>query len=453
MTKLTGRGLIIVGMVVSVLFFSSINTDSSIEIIDTINSGFETLTIADLDWQACDTERGLTLPFNPQSSGGYSFDQTSNSLHVIETTGTNLLYAGVYTNFSIPNGAFSISFEGKAKAGHMDAVNLIMAIYDNDTKIVQKVAEPITLEEGCHYRTALETPYISYNGTFILDSVTDVILFFFYYDAWSADWDQEFWIQDLIINTDTDGSSLLSENITKIHTSTRPRPTGLIWKDGHLFYGTKGSGTIIVEVDPTTGLEINSFGVDLDHGFTFDGVYFWTSHSHQNIDYIHKYDSSFNSQGTLGLPFGYISGITFDGTNLWVSNHITDTIYKINPTTGDVISSIPSPGTRSREMQYFDDHIWITDSDTHQFYKISTTDGAIIETYDSEIEYPFGITIDDEGYIWLTSLFSCLIYKTNVNALPVVVEMEKISFIWITLGALVVLPIISRKKERNSKIN
>ena len=94
------------------------------------------LTIADLDWVACDIDNDLRLSFTPRTSGGYSTDKTDNSLHAVETSGTYAMYVGWYTSFEIIDEVFQLEFEVKVKAGHSDAVNLRIVIADNISKTI-----------------------------------------------------------------------------------------------------------------------------------------------------------------------------------------------------------------------------------------------------------------------------------------------------------------------------
>ena len=375
------------------------------------------LTIADLEWYACDTDRDLSLPFSPSSSGGYSFDQTASSLHILESTGTYLKHVGFYTSFSTSTGIFSIDFDIKVKAGHIEAINSRLAVYNNQTKMLNKLAQFADAGEAVYYTDSLETPYFDINGTFILEGFTEVLLFFYYSDGFSADWNQEFWIENLVIETDIEESSLPTEKVTKIISNLEPHLRGIFWKDDILFCGM-GIAENIFEVNPITGAIITEHEVHLDGDITFDGTSFWTSATHIQHNYVQKFDSSFGSAEYFYLSFTTPGGIAFDGTNLWIANHVLDVINKVDSVTGNIISSIPAPGTRARGLQYYDDYLWVADSDTHQFYKISPDNGTVLETYDSAFNFPMGITVDDEGYIWLSSLVSNLIYKTNVNANP-----------------------------------
>ncbi len=389
----------------------------------------DSLTIADLDWQACDIDRDITLPFTPRSSGGYSYDKTDTSLHMEETTGTYLLRAGWYSSFDITNEVFSLEFEGKAKAGHIDAINLAMYVFDNKTKKNLYMV-------GCYLGTGLETDYISFNSTFITPDITEILIFFLYSDGFSANWGIEFWIQNLVIKTDIEKSSLIDEEVSEIFTSNHSKTMGLFWKDNYLLNtglnATSGTKSV-AKINPLSGEVVEVYEVNMFYDLTFDGTNFWIVFADRDYYLVYKYDSSFNNVGSITLPFDLIGGITTDGTDLFVVDYEADLIHKINRNTGAIISSIPAPGTRVRGLEYREGFLWATDSDSHQFFKISLTDGTILETYNSAFENPFGITIDDEGFIWLTSVSCKLIYKTNVNVIsdavpPVITHPSDITY-------------------------
>ena len=43
------------------------------------------------------------------------------------------------------------------------------------------------------------------------------------------------------------------------------------------------------------------------------------------------------------IPGSFPTGLTFDGKNIWLADYKTDKLYSIDPETGKVLRSIPSP--------------------------------------------------------------------------------------------------------------
>ena len=63
--------------------------------------------------------------------------------------------------------------------------------------------------------------------------------------------------------------------------------------------------------------------------------------------------------------------------------------------TGDVVHTIPAPGTHCQGLTWDGEHLWVTDNTTKMIYKISPEDGEVISSF------PFPISIKfSEGLAW-----------------------------------------------------
>lgn len=69
---------------------------------------------------------------------------------------------------------------------------------------------------------------------------------------------------------------------------------------------------------------------------------------------------------------GYLTGLTFDGTNLWSSNNTNDLISKINPATYTVITDYnsPSSGGYANGLAWDGDHLWVSDNGVDSIYQV-----------------------------------------------------------------------------------
>ena len=111
---------------------------------------------------------------------------------------------------------------------------------------------------------------------------------------------------------------------------------------------------------------------------------------------------------SFNLPGQYCSGLTFDGTNIWVADRKTDLLYCIEPGTGKVIRTLQSPGYWPLALAWDGQALWNADlkggkdvSEEYDgiIYKINPADGQILQTLDAPSESPVGLAFDGK-YLW-----------------------------------------------------
>ncbi|MHA1419351.1 MAG: hypothetical protein ACTSVO_06515 [Candidatus Heimdallarchaeaceae archaeon] len=162
----------------------------------------EIITINDLEWNTGKYVRDKNYPMQSKGTDGYISDISSDELHVLETGDTFDSYVAIYATVPVTNGRLAFSYEARAKAGHQYAVSLGARLID---PITLRVIEN-GIAGGYSKHGGYDTGW-NYGGHNIsAESYSELILFFYYSDAFSAVWDQEFWIRNLKIYTigDTD---------------------------------------------------------------------------------------------------------------------------------------------------------------------------------------------------------------------------------------------------------
>jgi transglutaminase-like putative cysteine protease len=100
------------------------------------------------------------------------------------------------------------------------------------------------------------------------------------------------------------------------------------------------------------------------------------------------------------LPGKYCSGLTSDGSNLWVSDYKADTIYKLDPASGTILHQIASPGFWPMGLAWDGEHLWNVDRKQRKIFKIDSHDGTILETIDAPCHFPEGLTWDGST-LWI----------------------------------------------------
>ncbi len=146
-------------------------------------------------------------------------------------------------------------------------------------------------------------------------------------------------------------------------------------------------------------------------GMTFDGKNLWV------LD--HKSDSLYSinpDNGTVirGLASpGYKSmGLTWDGENLWVLDGEENLIFQLDPQTGLVKKTLYAPSSGPLGLAWDGKHLWVSDSKEDKIFQISTEDGTTIKTIPSPSGTPQGICFDGK-YLWVSDRYDDKIFMVT----------------------------------------
>ena len=197
MKKLIINSLLVVLILLSSQQVFLIETHQS-----TLTNNFETsnlnyLSIDDYTWNTSKFYRDQISPMQVKGTGGYDYSITTNELHVEETGDTFESYVGIYTTVNITGDYLAFSLEARARANHEYAVSLAVRLVDPDT---MKIFENGILG-GYSKKGGYDTGwnYAGYNISALGHS--ELILLFYYNDAFITNWHTEFWIRNLKVYT------------------------------------------------------------------------------------------------------------------------------------------------------------------------------------------------------------------------------------------------------------
>jgi glutamine cyclotransferase len=120
---------------------------------------------------------------------------------------------------------------------------------------------------------------------------------------------------------------------------------------------------------------------------------------------------------TIPAPGSRCQGMTFDGEYLWVSDYQTDLLYQISTDDGTVQRYITAPGDYVEGMAFDGTYLWASDNNgegnnSDVIYKLDPANGDIILALDIDLNWTHGITWDGE-YIWANDFDTHRIYKLN----------------------------------------
>ncbi len=184
------------------------------------------------------------------------------------------------------------------------------------------------------------------------------------------------------------------------------KASGLAWDGTYIYFGIYGSnGDQVYRFDPSTGnseLLFTNATINDSYGMTFDGTNLWiTDHglSSSVPAYALELDFSGNVQSQFDLPDHYMSGIAYDNGDFWVATYYPDpgTIYKVDAT-GSIISQFTSPGAQPWDVCVEGDNLWIAEYNDYLLYKVDQS-GNILETHPCENQRPAGIVYDGQ-FLW-----------------------------------------------------
>lgn len=101
--------------------------------------------------------------------------------------------------------------------------------------------------------------------------------------------------------------------------------------------------------------------------------------------YMYVYPDEDNTRRVvrkLGAGLGLTWSITWDGQYIWTTNlNPPETVYKLDPDTGDVIRSFPSPGPQPWGMTFDGASLWINDFAEKKVYEVDPNTGAVLSSF------------------------------------------------------------------------
>jgi streptogramin lyase len=143
------------------------------------------------------------------------------------------------------------------------------------------------------------------------------------------------------------------------------------------------------------------------------GDYIWFTDVNNNR--IRKYNPATN-QVDLSVTVGTApNGIEYDGSHLWVCNYSSDSITKVDPTDGSVVTTISLAATAApRFPTYAGGYLWVPGYGLHEVYKINVSTNAVVATITGVTTNPC-YTASDGTYLWVTCAGSANVRKINMT--------------------------------------
>ncbi len=104
--------------------------------------------------------------------------------------------------------------------------------------------------------------------------------------------------------------------------------------------------------------------------------------------------------GSIPAPGPCTTGLTWDGKNLWASDHKTDTLYRLDPRSGKVLGKLPSPGYRPAGLAWDGKRLWNADPEAKRIYRLDPRKRVADRTIVAPVSRPLALGWDG-GHLWL----------------------------------------------------
>jgi len=133
-------------------------------------------------------------------------------------------------------------------------------------------------------------------------------------------------------------------------------------------------------------------GVDTVHGLTWDGQQVWFASGEK----LNALDPE-SGKTSRSIDVAAHAGTAFDGTHLF--QIAADRIQKIDPRTGQILSTIPAPGGGNDSgLTWAEGTLWVGQYRERKIHQIDPESGAILRTIESN-RFVTGVTWV-EGALW-----------------------------------------------------
>jgi len=182
--------------------------------------------------------------------------------------------------------------------------------------------------------------------------------------------------------------------------------SGLAFDGTYLYCGIYGvDGDHVYQINRNTGsYELKFTGPQEDaYGLSCHGNYIWTTdHPGSTSDpaVAMKLDMDGDLIEDFDLPDHYMSGIAYDDGDFWVATYYPDpsTIYLVDDS-GSVLDQFTAPDDQPWDLAIENDNLWMADYWGDRLYKLDPSTGDLLDSHASEGEDPAGI-VWDGLYLW-----------------------------------------------------
>ncbi len=133
-------------------------------------------------------------------------------------------------------------------------------------------------------------------------------------------------------------------------------------------------------------------------GLTWDGTHLWLAD--RETDTIYRLSPEGKKVGVIPSPGYWPMGLAFDGTYLWNVDVGEKKLYKIDPRDGTILVALDAPGPSPAGIAWDGQDLWLSDNREDRISKVSTLDGTAVISFPAPAGEPQGLAFDGK-YLWL----------------------------------------------------
>lgn len=174
--------------------------------------------------------------------------------------------------------------------------------------------------------------------------------------------------------------------------------------NGGIYMLDPSDGSVLKMCTPPTA-QYGGYG-----GLAFDGTYLWQADSYGGGIYkLNTADCSVIS--SIPSPDMYLNDLAWDGNYLWVCGYTSGKLYKLEPSDGSIVAEFDIQG---EGLTY--DGTYLLLSQDSRILRINPSDGQVISSMQIPFSRPESLAWDG-GYLWVASFDEAMIYRIDVGTL------------------------------------
>ncbi|MBU0690873.1 transglutaminase [bacterium] len=118
--------------------------------------------------------------------------------------------------------------------------------------------------------------------------------------------------------------------------------------------------------------------------------------------------------GSIPAPGHAPTGLAFDGKQLWVADRLTDSLYALDPNSGEIITALASPGFDISAIAWDGSYLWCADREESRISKVDPITGITVRSFESPTSNPQGLAWDGEN-LWLADDSESLLCQISTD--------------------------------------
>jgi outer membrane protein assembly factor BamB len=174
--------------------------------------------------------------------------------------------------------------------------------------------------------------------------------------------------------------------------------------DGTNIWVTSYQDTSVTELRASDGSLVRTVPVGGENiAIAFDGTYVWVVVDGLTFTGLTRLRAADGTvEGSYSLGNHYLNNILYDGENIWVCT-IDSLLFKLRASDATVLGrqTLNSETSYSLSMAFDGTNVWVTNALLNSVTKVRARDGIIVGTYDTG-EFPFGIAFDG-AHMWIAN--------------------------------------------------